>query len=173
MNGSKINLKEELRLVPWWAWMLAAAVFVGAQWGFNVWIPTQQNPPPPAVRALLGLLTGTVMGAYFLLLGYVNADSKRRGMNRALWTLLVIFIPNAIGFILYFFLRHPIVGSCPACGASVQSGFNYCPRCNHKLVATCGVCQHALRPGDTFCPYCGAKLDAAARASTPPAPAPH
>ena len=45
MNGSKINLNQELRLVPWWAWTLAVAVFAGIQWGFNVWIPTQQNPP--------------------------------------------------------------------------------------------------------------------------------
>lgn len=161
MNGSKVNLNQELRLVPWWAWTLAVAVFAAAQWGFNVWIPTQQNPPPPLMCALLGLLTGCVMGAYFLLLGYVNADSKRRGMNRALWTVVVLLVPNALGFILYFFLRQPILGSCPACGASVQSGFNFCPKCNHQLVATCGVCQRALRPGDTFCPYCGAKLGAA------------
>lgn len=161
MNGSKIHLSEEVRLVPWWAWTLAVAAFAGIQWGFHVWIPQQQNPPPFALRLWAGLAAGIVIGIYLLLIGYVNADSKRRGMNRALWTVVVVLIPNAIGFILYFFLRQPIVGSCPACGASVQSGFNFCPKCNHKLVATCGVCQRALRPGDTFCPYCGAKLDAA------------
>lgn len=162
MNGTKIVLNEEVRLVPWWAWTLAGAAFLCFQWLFNVYVPEQPHPPPFGMRVFLGLLTGVLMTVYFLLLGYVNVDSKRRGMNRALWTVIVMLVPNAIGFILYFFLRQPIVGICPACKASVQSGFNFCPKCNHKLVPTCGVCQRALRPGDSFCPYCGTKLDAAA-----------
>lgn len=164
MNGQKVNLNEEVRLVPLWAFALAGAAFLCFQWLFHVYVPQYgHNPPPFQVRLFLGLLVGAAMIVYFLLLGYVNVDAKRRGMNRALWTVIVMLVPNGIGFILYFFLRQPIVGSCPACGAGVQAGFNYCPKCNHKLVPTCAVCQHALRPGDTFCPYCGAKLDAVAK----------
>ena len=163
MNGSKINLSEEVRLVPWWAWTLAGAAFLCFQWLFHVFIlQHEHNPPPFQVRIFLGLLIGIAMTVYFCLLGYVNVDAKRRGMNRTLWTVIVMLVPNGIGFILYFFLRQPILGDCPACGARVQSGFNFCPKCNHKLVPTCAVCQRALRPGDTFCPYCGAKLEAAA-----------
>ena len=162
MNGSKIGIREESRLIPWWAWTLAATAFLCFQWLFHIYVPTHgHNPPPFGIRLFLGLLVGVAMVVYFLLLGYVNVDAKRRGMNRALWTVIVMLIPNAIGFILYFFLRQPIHGNCPACGAGVQSGFNFCPKCDHKLVPTCGVCQRALRPGDTFCPYCGAKLGAA------------
>lgn len=162
MNGSKFNLSEEMRLVPWWAFTLAGAAFLCFQWLFHVYVPQHgHNPPPFQMRVFLGLLVGFAMIIYFLLLGYVNADAKRRGMSRALWTVIVMLVPNGIGFILYFFLRQPIVGACPACGASVQSGFNFCPKCHHQLVPTCAVCQRALRPGDTFCPYCGAKLDAA------------
>ena len=162
MNGSKFNLSEEMRLVPWWAFTLAGTAFLCAQWFFNGYIPVHgHNPPPPGVSIFLGLLVGFAMIIYFLLLGYVNADAKRRGMSRALWTLIVMLVPNGIGFILYFFLRQPIQGSCPACGAAVQAGFNFCPKCHHQLVPTCGVCRRALRPGDTFCPYCGVTLEAA------------
>lgn len=162
MNGSKVNLNEEVKLVPWWAWGLAGMAFICMQWVFHVYIVGHEhNPPPPGVRGLMGFLIGVILAIYFLLLGYVNVDSKRRGMNRVAWTLIVMLVPNAIGYILYFFLRQPIQGSCPACGAGVQSGFNFCPKCNHKLVPTCPQCQRALRPGDTFCPYCGAKLEAA------------
>jgi hypothetical protein len=162
MNGTKFDLNEEFRRVPWWAFLLAGVSFLCFQWLFHVYVPEHgHNPPPFQIRVFLGLLVGFAMTVYFLLLGYVNVDAKRRGMNRVLWTAIVMLVPNGIGFILYFFLRQPIVGSCPACGTSVQSGFNFCPKCNHKLVPTCGVCQRALRPGDTFCPYCGAKLDAA------------
>jgi len=161
MNGTKVDLNQEARLVPAWAWVLAGTAFLCLQWVFHVFILVhEKNPPPFGMRIFLGLLSGALMGVYFLLLGYVNVDAKRRGMNRALWTVIVILVPNAIGFILYFFLRQPILGTCPACGASVQSGFNFCPKCNHQLVPTCGVCQRALRPGDAFCPYCGAKLPA-------------
>ena len=162
MNGSKTNLNQEVRLVPWWAWGLAGAGFLCMQWLFHAYIPVHgHNPPPLEVRSLLSFVTGAAIGIYFLMLGYVSVDAKRRGMNRALWTVIVVLVPNGIGFILYFILRQPIQGNCPACGAGVQSGFNFCPKCNHKLVPTCGVCQRTLRPGDTFCPYCGTKVGAA------------
>jgi hypothetical protein len=32
-------------------------------------------------------------------------------MNSLVWTLLVIFIPNGIGFIIYFLTRQPLLQS--------------------------------------------------------------
>ena len=32
---------------------------------------------------------------------YVYRDAKRRGMNAALWTLVAVFAPSLIGFIIY------------------------------------------------------------------------
>ena len=64
---------------------------------------------------LLAAFAGSVAAAYVLLVGYVYGDSRRRGMNHVLWTLLAIFIPNAIGIILYFILREPVPLPCPAC----------------------------------------------------------
>ena len=69
---------------------------------------------------LLSLVGVAFLGAYVLLVGYVFADAKRRGMNHVLWTLLAIFIPNAIGIILYFILREPIPVPCPACGSPAK-----------------------------------------------------
>ena len=58
------------------------------------------------------LLIGMFLGAVILMIGYVNVDSKRRGMNSLLWTLLVIFVPKALGFIAYFLLRKPLLMPC-------------------------------------------------------------
>ena len=62
------------------------------------------------------------LGAYVLLVGYVYGDARRRGMNHVLWTLLAIFIPNAIGIILYFILRDPVPVPCPTCGDAGEEG---------------------------------------------------
>jgi len=116
------------------------------------------HAPPVAVRVLIGSLAGTVLGIVMLLYGYVNRDAKRRGMNSTLWTLLVIFVPNAIGFIIYFVVRQPILGKCPQCGATTYSTFNFCPKCKFNLHPACPQCHRAIEVGATFCPYCSAEL---------------
>src|SRR5439155_1160300 len=63
------------------------------------------NPPfPLAAMVPLAIFGGTILGCYVLLIGYVNRDAGRRGMSRLGWTLLAIFIPNALGIVLYFVL---------------------------------------------------------------------
>jgi hypothetical protein len=153
------SLGDELKLIPSWAIFLASVLFLFIQIAFNVWIPQQKNPPPEPVRILLGLFVGALVGCIVMLIGYVNRDAGRRGMNRTLWTLLVIFVPNALGFILYFLLRQPMIQPCPRCGAEVQAGFNYCPKCNLKLHPHCAQCQRTVNLSDVYCPYCGYKLD--------------
>jgi predicted amidophosphoribosyltransferase len=93
-----------------------------------------------------------------LLVGYVNRDAKRRGMSAALWTILVIFIPNAIGFILYFLMRQQLRVPCPGCGAALQPSANYCPSCGAHLRPVCPECRRAIEPGDKFCANCGHEL---------------
>jgi hypothetical protein len=159
--GHPVSFSDEMKIIPTWAVGLAFVAFACMQVLFNVIIPHTKsgNPPPPVVGALLGILTGAVLACYMLLIGYVNRDAGRRGMSRPLWTLLVIFIPNALGFILYFLLRQPAMQPCPQCHTNVQATFNYCPTCNTKLHPHCAQCQRAVRLNDTFCPYCGFKLD--------------
>jgi predicted amidophosphoribosyltransferase len=106
----------------------------------------------------LGVLTGGVAGCYVLLVGYVNGDARRRGMNRVLWTLLAIFVPNGLGIILYFLLRHPLTSLCPHCGGPVQPGFGYCPRCGTNLTHFCQRCRHPVQADDIYCSSCGNPL---------------
>ncbi len=153
---------DELKIIPKWAYVLAAIGFVCMQYVFNFVVPAQKsnaNPPPPVVLTLLGILAGSVIACYLLLIGYVNRDAGRRGMNRTLWTIIVMLVPNALGFILYFLVRQPAMRPCPQCHAQVQATFNYCPTCNTKLHPHCAQCQRMVQLTDTFCPYCGYKLD--------------
>jgi len=92
-------------------------------------IGRDHNPPPVAVRPLLGLIAGTVISCYIVLISYVNKDAGRRGMSRTLWTLIAIFVPNGLGIVLYFILRKPRTAHCPQCEAVVEPGFSFCPRC--------------------------------------------
>jgi hypothetical protein len=161
-------VNRDFKLVARWAWILAAVAFLGMQFVFNVVVARQSDAPPAWIRILMGLLVGLILTCYILLIGYVNRDSGRRGMSRALWTTVSVLVPNGLGIILYFILRQPTVGSCPQCGHAVQHGFNFCPQCNYKLNPSCPQCQRMVRPGDAYCPYCGtSQPDQAVRMDLP------
>lgn len=74
-----------------------------------------------------------VLAGYIMLVGYVYGDARRRGMPAGLWALLVVLIPNMIGFIVYFILRRGIFAPCSNCGRGAEVGQIYCSRCGHKL----------------------------------------
>jgi RNA polymerase subunit RPABC4/transcription elongation factor Spt4 len=167
MNGRKANLSDEIRIIPWWAWTLAVVVFVCAQVFIHHLVLHEHNPPPRGVAVWMGFVLGIVMFVYFLFLGYVNVDAGRRGMSRALWTVVVMFIPNALGFILYFLMRQPLQATCPQCSTRVETGFNFCPKCNFRLTPTCPGCQRTVHLGDVYCPYCGSALSAGAPGKAP------
>ena len=128
-----------------------------------------ETPPPIAVQVLLGILMGTLAAGYVLLAGYVNRDARRRGMRHVLWTFIVLLVPNAIGFILYFLLRQPLLGSCPNCRTTVKPDFNYCPQCHYQLKPVCPGCGKTSEPGIQYCPYCGTSFSPAAPAAVPQA----
>ena len=173
-NDSKSTLAREIQIVPGWAWGLAGIAFIAALWYFNIAIARHPHAPPIWVRPLFGLLAGLGGGAYLLLIGYVNRDSKRRGMSPVLWTLVAILVPNAMGILLYFVLRQPQRIMCPQCGHAVQTEFNFCPRCSYKLGPSCPQCQRVVGGNDDFCPYCGTSLhNQPPPASSHPANVPH
>ena len=157
-NESRTGLTAEIKIVPAWAWVLAGMVSVAAQVFFNVAMARHSAPPPAWARPMLGLLAGIGGGAYLLLIGYVNRDSKRRGMSPVLWTLVAVLIPNALGILLYFVLRQPLQSVCPQCSNAVQGGFNFCPRCSYKLSPSCPQCHRLVGVMDVYCPYCGTAL---------------
>jgi RNA polymerase subunit RPABC4/transcription elongation factor Spt4 len=155
---NRTRFSDELKLIPGWAMVLASIAFVGMQIVCNVVLARDNHAPPVWGRAALGLGAGILLAGYFLLIGYINRDAGRRGMSRMLWTAIAVLVPNALGIFLYFLLRKPFTLLCSQCGASVESGFNYCPRCSTKLHPTCPHCQREIRPGNDFCPYCGRSL---------------
>jgi hypothetical protein len=162
--------KDDIRILSRWAFSLFTVVFLTVAVFFVTVMGKDHNAPPVAVRWLLGVLAGAVLGCYAVLIGYVNQDAGRRNMSRLLWTLIAIFVPNGLGIVLYFVLRKPRTAHCPQCNAEVEPNFSFCPRCRRRLQPACPHCQRSLAPGDKFCPYCGGTLEAAA--GTPSAPEP-
>ncbi len=155
---ARTTFADELRIIPAWASAFAICAFVAMQLIFQLIVPTRPHPPSPLTTTLLGLFAGVAVAIFILLVGYVNADSRRRGMNAWLWTVIVFFIPNAFGFIVYFLVRQPMFTTCPHCGSTLQPHFRYCPKCATPRIAVCGHCSTPVQPGDQFCNNCGRML---------------
>jgi RNA polymerase subunit RPABC4/transcription elongation factor Spt4 len=154
--------KDEIRIFAPWAYYTFAAVFVIIAVLFVTVLALDPKAPRLPIRCLLGLLCGTVLGCYAVLIGYINQDAGRRSMSRLLWTLIALLVPNGLGIVLYFILRKPRIAHCPQCDAEVEPGFSFCPRCRSRLRPVCPHCQRSVDLGDKFCPYCGGALDRAA-----------
>ena len=76
-----------------------------------------------------GLTCGLFTAAFFLALGYIYGDAKRRQMPAWAWVIAASFIPNLIGFILYFVFRGPLLGPCTSCGKPIRGGEAFCSHC--------------------------------------------
>jgi Double zinc ribbon/Phospholipase_D-nuclease N-terminal len=174
MNGSRTDRS----IIPLPVWVIAIVVYLGTFIGL-ISIAIPQFPKttglPRGGQIALGLFAAAIPALYILLLGYIYRDAQRRGMRPWLWVLLAILIPNAIGFILYFVLRDPLVFYCSSCGASAKSTYTFCSNCSTPLRPTCTQCGHGIERGWKHCPNCGAPAPAAnqpAPAGTPPARGP-
>jgi Double zinc ribbon/Phospholipase_D-nuclease N-terminal len=165
MNQAKSHFRSELAIIPPVAKAIAFVVFAVMQICLLGLVPRYVHgrdvPPMPAL-VLISIGGGIVVAIIILMVGYVYADSKRRGMNALLWTLLVIFVPKALGFIAYFLLRKPLLIPCPNCGTEVGADFRYCPKCGHALTPTCSHCGRSISSGYVCCPYCGKPVAAPA-----------
>lgn len=165
-NDTKTSLKEELRIIPRIAWAVAA-IFI-LLWLTVVLplivqtVPAQPNrfgggPERVAIIPVF-CFVGLIFTIWLLLIFYVNADTRRRGMSRLVWTLLVLFVPYGIGFIVYYVARRPIQQPCSKCGTLLHSDFIFCPHCSQELKPRCPGCRHTVGAGWINCAYCGAKL---------------
>jgi hypothetical protein len=76
-----------------------------------------------------GLTFGVFTAAFFLALGYIYGDAKRRQMPAWAWVIAASLIPNLIGFILYFVFRGPLLGPCSSCGKPIRRGEAFCSHC--------------------------------------------
>jgi hypothetical protein len=155
------RFQREMDLVPRTAWAVGVCVWLGF-FLLMMLLPFHMDPEgrnwPLAGKLAMSVLPGLPLFVLVLLIGYVYADAKRRGMRYVMWTLLAIFIPNAIGIILYFVMRDPLLAHCTNCGAEARQGFAFCPRCGGSLALACPQCRKAVEPGWSHCVHCGASL---------------
>jgi RNA polymerase subunit RPABC4/transcription elongation factor Spt4 len=166
---------SEFRVVPRWLVGLLFALYAVAL-AIMLWISIYMPDLPPfgisveplalKLLAVFGAVTGIAicMSAFVMLLGYIGADAKRRGMSPVLWVLVSLLVPYLVGMILYFVVREPLPFECPRCRRLVNAQFNFCPSCQCNLRPNCPHCRREIRPGDRFCPHCGATIGAAAPA---------
>jgi len=166
-NETQTRFSDEIRNISPIAYFLAFLGFAGIQVLILTLMAHDPKAPPLWGRVGIALFGGVLLAVWVLLIGYVNRDSGQRGMGRVLWTLVAIFVPNALGIVLYFILRKPRLASCPQCGTHVELGFGFCPKCRYRLQPICPHCQRGVQPGDVFCPYCGGALDTTPRAPEP------
>jgi hypothetical protein len=169
---------QEFRIIPSSVIWTVVALFLIAQaiaFSVNRWnavhygdlFPYElRDTPALAYLALAGIVTAVslVMATLIFWIAYVNRDAKRRGMNSALWTLLVIILLPAstfIGFLIYFLMREPLPYPCPQCGKAVGARFNFCPNCKCNLHPSCPNCKREVVETDKFCPYCAQELNVA------------
>jgi len=168
---------NEFKLIPRWVITLVVFLYLIAQ-GIAAVInldvfhvqPDHQifplelhNNPALASVALAGIVTVmSVMFAIIIFLAvYVNQDAKRRGMNSAVWTLVVlILMPGylVLGFIIYMLMREPLPYPCPKCSTTVGAKFNFCPNCKTNLHPACPQCKQEIAETDRYCPYCAYEL---------------
>ena len=165
------RFREEFRIVPRWLKVLCAILYVIAL-AIAVFVVHVEPDSRPgnlhdnvelATLAVIGIVTGVsfLFACFILMLGYVNKDAKRRGMNSTLWTLLVLVLSPGyvgIGFIIYFLIREPLPYNCPRCSNLVGPRFNFCPNCKCDLHPSCPNCKHEIAETDKFCPYCAQDL---------------
>lgn len=100
-----------------------------------------------------------IIGIIFLVGRFVFKDSKQRGMDPWLWTMVAIFVPNLIGLIIYLVVRNSYTKKiCLSCGKPVDEHFMVCPFCGYKLKDNCSACGCGVEPEWNVCPKCASKL---------------
>lgn len=118
---------------------LIVGPFIGACQGHVAGLNTLNGIPPgvfaSAIGLCMGLLVGALVAFWLLCVGYVYADARRRAMPAVLWVLVVIFIPNLLGFLLYFALRRPLGSPCQNCGQLVAAEQRFCSWCGSQSFA--------------------------------------
>ena len=155
------RFSDEIRIISPITWIIALLV-EGGMFSLLLFVAMPGDPKmskwPHAGQVAFSIWPGLILMVMVLLIGYVNADARRRGMRYVMWTLLAIFIPNAIGIILYFVLRDPLLVRCPRCGHLEAPGLIFCPQCGEELSAACPSCKRAVKGDWRRCAYCGTEF---------------
>jgi hypothetical protein len=169
----KLHFWNEFRIIPRWVIGLVVVLYVIALGiALTVNLAQQNNPNGNDMFPLAGLVTlvSLFFASFVFMFAYVNRDASRRGMNSALWTILVlIFFPTwgLIGLVIYLLMREPLPYPCPECGTTVNARFNFCPNCKCNLHPSCPQCKREVGELDKFCPHCGNDLKASSDTPLP------
>jgi hypothetical protein len=150
------RFSEEIETVPRGAWLLAGLSIPAVAAVFLVMVSSPGGIRP--IGLLVMALIAAVFASYVLIIGYIAADARRRGMPVLLWTLLAIFVPSAIGIILYFILRRPLLRACSQCGTPADAAYRFCSACGATLGNSCPACQSPVESFWAHCAKCGAAL---------------
>jgi hypothetical protein len=90
----------------------------------------------PAIGLGGGLIMGTCIALWLLCLGYIYTDARRRAMPAVVWVLIAMFVPNLLGFLLFFALRRPLGSPCPSCGQLIAAEQRFCSWCGGQSLVT-------------------------------------
>ena len=168
MTRSNEPVFQPLSTVPRWVLVVAAAAYLAAMGGLLFMFHAHESNPPLLIfQVPFAALMAFFPALWVLVVGLVNVDARRRGMNARFWTLVALFTPNALGVIFYYFytLRRPLQVPCPGCGASTTAGSQFCPKCGRKLRPGCPACGKPVDEDDAYCPSCGRALASAPTAN--------
>ena len=118
------SFSDEIRIIPRTAWVIGLLAY-GCLSSLLMFVAMPQDHKlshwPLVGQIAFSFGIPLTLLVYVLLIGYVNADARRRGMRYVMWTLLAIFLPNSVGVILYFVLRDPMPLRCGKCGGRGKS----------------------------------------------------
>jgi hypothetical protein len=113
--------------------IVAAAVLIGLVVGCYA-LAHGEGLRPIFVYTGAALTTGLVIATWLLCLGFVFADSRRRGMRAPGWTLVAMLMPNLLGFLLYFVMRRPLAAPCVSCSREIPLDQPFCSWCGSSRV---------------------------------------
>ncbi len=117
LAAPETGFRSHLRIIPVWGWVLAGIGFAIAEYFFNIVVPQQDDSFTKPQCLLFGTMLGTVLAAFWLLIGYINRDARRNRMSPGLWVTVSILIPNGLGILLYFVFRELQRRPCPRCAS--------------------------------------------------------
>jgi drug/metabolite transporter (DMT)-like permease len=133
------HLRQFLNIVPktvqlWASVLVGCALLVGLVVGYKT---ADQGAVLRTLSAYgsAALVLGIVLAIWFLCLGFVFADARRRDMRSVLWVLVAALFPHLLGFLLYFVMRQPIPAICTHCGMTVPTHQRFCSWCGNSLAA--------------------------------------
>ena len=154
-----MSFSTEFRRIPKLAMVIAALCYVALAVLLGLIALSESDWSEPLLfKLFFGLGLPLLLAGYVLMVGYVYADAKRRGMRYVMWTLLAALVPNAIGMIFYFALRDPLPQACPGCTKPALSTYAFCPHCGYGIAPRCTKCGASVRHDWVNCAFCGTQL---------------